>query len=190
MMTPIPIDGPAVEPVGMPDMRTYLRLDDGVEDDLIAALVKTARVHVEAAAGRVLVESRWRMGLEAWPEGRVVPLPVSPLIAVERVRVFGRDGGAIDVPAGLYEADLFSDPPRLVVDPLAPEPGRRRQGVLTTARRPRACQRRCAKPSGSSSRAGSRTGATPTQARSHRTFWRSSLRSGGCGFRRASAPPG
>jgi uncharacterized phiE125 gp8 family phage protein len=98
MMTPIPIDGPAVEPIGMPDMRAYLRLDDGAEDDLIAALVKTARVHVEAAAGRVLVESRWRMGLDAWPEGRVVPLPVSPLIAVERVRVFDRDGGAIDVP--------------------------------------------------------------------------------------------
>jgi uncharacterized phiE125 gp8 family phage protein len=134
MMTPIPIDGPAVEPIGMPDMRAYLRLDDGAEDDLIAALVKTARVHVEAAAGRVLVESRWRMGLDAWPEGRVVPLPVSPLIAVERVRVFDRDGGAIDVPAGLYEADPFSDPPRLVVDPLAPEPGRRRQGVLIEVR--------------------------------------------------------
>ena len=134
MMTPIPIDGPAVEPVGAPDMRAYLRLDDGADDDLIAALVRTARMHVEAAAGRVLVESRWRVGLDAWPEGRVVPLPVSPLIAVERVRVFDPDGGATDVPAGLYEADPFSDPPSLIVDPLAPEPGRGGQGVLIEVR--------------------------------------------------------
>ena len=41
-MTPIPMDGPAVEPVSAPDMRAYLRLDDGAEDELVAALIRAA----------------------------------------------------------------------------------------------------------------------------------------------------
>jgi len=57
-MTPIPIDGPAVEPVSAPDMRAYLRLDDGAEDELVAALIRAAGRAVEAAAGRVLIDSR------------------------------------------------------------------------------------------------------------------------------------
>lgn len=133
-MTPILIDGPAVEPVSPSEMRAYLRLDDGAEDDLVVALVKAARLSVEAASGRVLVESRWRIARDGWPESGLVPLPASPLIAVERVRVVDRDGQAADVPADLYEADGLSDPPRVIVDPLAPEPGRARQGILIEVR--------------------------------------------------------
>src|SRR5215207_8508801 len=103
-MTPIPIDGPAVEPVSAPDMRAYLRLDDGAEDELVAALIRAARHVVDAAAGRVLIDSRWRIRLDGWPEGDAIPLPASPLIAVEHVRVTGSDGQASDVPASLYEA--------------------------------------------------------------------------------------
>ena len=128
-MPPIRIDGPAVEPVSLADMRAYLRLDDGAEDDLVAALVKTARLAVEAAAGRVLVDSRWRIALDGWPDGRVVRLAVARLIAVERVQVFDHGGSATDVPASLYQVDTLSDPPCLIVDALAPEPGRARQGV-------------------------------------------------------------
>ena len=133
-MTPIPMDGPAVEPVSAPDMRAYLRLDDGAEDELVAALIRAAGRAVEAAAGRVLIDSRWRLRLDGWPESGAIPLPVSPLIAVERVRVAGSDGQAIDVPASLYEADAASDPPRLIVDPRAPEPGQARGGVAIEVR--------------------------------------------------------
>src|SRR3954468_1050233 len=74
-MIPIPIEGPAVEPVSVPDMRAYLRLDDGAEDDLVAALVKAARLSVEALAGRVMIDSLWRIALDGWLESRVIPLP-------------------------------------------------------------------------------------------------------------------
>src|SRR3954447_14953218 len=133
-MIPIPIEGPAVEPVSVPDMRAYLRLDDGAEDDLVAALVKAARLSVEALAGRVMLDSLWRIALDGWPESRVIPLPASPLLAVERVRVLDRDGQAADVPDGLYEAGALSDPPRVIVDPLAPEPGRPRKGIVIEVR--------------------------------------------------------
>ena len=76
-------------------MRAYLRLDDDAEDDLVAALVKAARLSVEALAGRVMIDSLWRIALDGWPESRVIPLPLSPLIAIERgARIrSGRAGG-------------------------------------------------------------------------------------------------
>src|SRR5215210_3134221 len=104
-MTPLLIAGPAVEPVALAEMRAYLRLDDEAEDDLVAALVTAARLVVEAASGRQLVEQTWRLVLGRWPCGRAVLLPLSPLIRVERVRVFDHAGAATDLAAALYRAD-------------------------------------------------------------------------------------
>ena len=44
-------------------MKTYLRVDDDAEDELIAGLVKAARLMVEAASRRVLIEQKWRLML-------------------------------------------------------------------------------------------------------------------------------
>lgn len=128
-MNAIPIAGPAVEPVALADMRAFLRLDDAAEDDLVASLVKTARHSVEAACGRVLVAQTWRVGLDRWPTDRVVSLPLSPLIAVDAIRVFDAGGMASPVAPALYRVDAASDPPRVIVDPATPSPGRWPQGV-------------------------------------------------------------
>jgi uncharacterized phiE125 gp8 family phage protein len=128
-MVPIAIDGPAVEPVSVPEMRAYLRLDDGGEDELVAALVKAARLLVEASCRRILVEQRWRMRLDRWPVRRLVMLPLSPLIGVEQIRVRDGAGAATALAADLYEADAACDPPRIRVSALAPEPGPATGGI-------------------------------------------------------------
>jgi uncharacterized phiE125 gp8 family phage protein len=122
-MNPILVEDPSVEPVTVPEMRGWLRLDDGAEDALVAGLITAARLAVEAAAGRVLIETRWRLVLDAWPAGRVVRLPLSPLIAVDAVQV--RDGlGALQaLLASAYRIDAASDPARVLVVATAPEPG-------------------------------------------------------------------
>ena len=128
-MVPIAIDGPAVEPVSVPEMRAYLRLDDGGEDELVVALVKAARLLVEASCRRILVEQRWRMRLDRWPVRRLVMLPLSPLIAVEQIRVRDVAGVTATLAADLYEADAACDPPRIRVNALAPEPGSATGGI-------------------------------------------------------------
>lgn len=128
-MTPLLIAGPAVEPVTTLAMRDYLRLDDAAEDDLVAALVKAARLLVEAACGRQLIEQSWRITLDRWPASRAVLLPLSPLIRVARVRVYDAAGVGTDLAASLYRADIVSDPPRVIVESGAPEPGRSAQGI-------------------------------------------------------------
>jgi uncharacterized phiE125 gp8 family phage protein len=96
-MYPILIDGPAVEPVTLTEMKTYLRIDDDQEDELVAGLIKAARLMVEAASRRILVEQRWRVVLDRWPEGGAVMLPLSPLMDLESIRVVGQDGTATEV---------------------------------------------------------------------------------------------
>jgi uncharacterized phiE125 gp8 family phage protein len=128
-MTPLLIAGPAVEPVTLAAMRDYLRLDDTAEDDLVAALIKAARLLVEASSGRQLIEQSWRITLERWPAGRVVMLPVSPLMRIERLRVYDAAGVGTDLAAPHYRADPASDPPRVIVEQTAPEPGRAGQGI-------------------------------------------------------------
>jgi uncharacterized phiE125 gp8 family phage protein len=130
-MIPIFVDGPAVEPVPLAEMKAYLRVDDddSAQDQVIAGLVKAARLTVEGASRRVLVEQRWRVALDRWPQDRTVLLPLSPLISVESIKVFDAKGAAAGIAAGAIDSDRFSDPPRIAVSD-APEPGRARNGIL------------------------------------------------------------
>ena len=129
-MIPIFVEGPAVEPVTLTEMKAYLRVDDDddAQDSVIAGLVKAARLLVEGASRRVLIEQRWRVVLDRWPRDRVVPLPLSPLISVESIKVFDAKGAATDVATGAIDSDRFSDPPRIAVTD-APEPGKLRNGI-------------------------------------------------------------
>ena len=128
-MNSILIAGPAVEPVTLAEMRGYLRLDDTAEDDIVNALIRTARQSVEAASGRLLIAQSWRVALDRWPDDRAVSLPVSPLVAVDGIRVFNAGGLPAVVSPTLYQADAASDPARILIDPAAPAPGRMLQGI-------------------------------------------------------------
>jgi hypothetical protein len=145
-MTPIPIEGPAVEPVTVSEMRGFLRLDDGAEDALVADLIRAARLRVEVLARRVLLSSRWRLLLDRWPLGGVVALPIGPVLAIEAVRVIGASGAAALVAPALYDL-APGDPARLVVDAGRPEPSPRWRASRSifapvTGSPPATCRRR------------------------------------------------
>jgi uncharacterized phiE125 gp8 family phage protein len=132
-MTPILVDGPAVEPVGLPEMKAYLRVDDDAEDDLVGGLIKAARLVVEAAARRLLIAQGWRVTLDRWPESGVLMLPLSPLIVVEGITVVDSAGAETELAQELIEADALSDPPRIAVAS-PPRPGRERNGIAIALR--------------------------------------------------------
>jgi uncharacterized phiE125 gp8 family phage protein len=120
-MNPILIDGPAVEPVSLAEMKLYLRVDDDVEDELIAGLVKAARLMVEAAARRILVEQTWVVALDAWPRSGAVMLPLSPLIAVDGITARPSDATEAPVDPAHFEVDAAGDPPGIVLRGPLPE---------------------------------------------------------------------
>lgn len=120
-MTPIALAGPAVEPVPLDDMKRYLRLDGGDEDELVAALIVAGRITVERRTRLCLIEQSWRLRLRAWPADGAVRLPLAPVIAVDAVRLVGPAGATGTLPATAYRLDRDEDPARLLVDPGGPE---------------------------------------------------------------------
>jgi uncharacterized phiE125 gp8 family phage protein len=119
-MTAALISGPALEPASLDEAKAHLRLDGDDDDALVTAAITAARVHVEAATRRVLIEQQWRIYLDAWPHGRIVTLPVAPLVSVDGVTVYDTNGDPVTVEEGNYETDAVSVPGRLVLSSSLP----------------------------------------------------------------------
>ncbi|HEX5998051.1 MAG TPA: head-tail connector protein [Hyphomicrobiaceae bacterium] len=130
--------GPAVEPVTLAEAKVHLRVDTDVEDTLIASLIVTSRLHVEASLGLALITQSWTWFRDAWPPGPAVDLPLRPIQSIAAVRTY--DAG--DIPTTLDPAAYFLDstgtPPRLVRHGalpwprIWPEPGRIANGIEIT----------------------------------------------------------
>jgi uncharacterized phiE125 gp8 family phage protein len=114
------ISGPAVEPVTLAEAKAHLRVDTNAEDTLIASLIVTARLQVEAAAGLALVTQGWSWLRDAWPPCATLDLPLRPVQSIAAVRLYDESGAATTLDPASYFLDGAGAPPRLV-----------RQGALT-----------------------------------------------------------
>lgn len=128
-MIPILTMPPALEPVTLVEAKAFLRVETALEDDLISALAVAARLIVEAQAGRMLIQQRWRLVLDRWPAQGRLRLPLSPLIGVAAVRVFDGQGQPSTLAPGLVTASPTQDPPELVMTTPLPPPGRSEGGI-------------------------------------------------------------
>jgi uncharacterized phiE125 gp8 family phage protein len=106
--------GPAEEPVTVSEAKAHLRLDGSAEDILIASLIVTSRLHVEAALGLALITQGWRLTLDRWPEGGTVRFPLRPIQSITSVMVRATDGTPATVPAEDYLLDGQALSPRLI----------------------------------------------------------------------------
>ncbi len=117
--------GPAVEPVTVAEAKAHLRLDSAAEDVLLASLLLTSRLHVEAALGLALINQTWMLVLDRWPADSCVEIPIAPLQGITAVRVRDAAGAATVIAPTSYLVDIASKPPRLVWNNAAPpSPGR------------------------------------------------------------------
>ncbi len=80
---------PAVEPVGMPAARDFLRIQYDSEDDLVASLIAAARARAETIAGLCLITRTLKLDLCDWPDDaktqgwmRLAVRPVQALVSV------------------------------------------------------------------------------------------------------------
>jgi uncharacterized phiE125 gp8 family phage protein len=123
--------GPAVEPVALAEAKAHLRVDGTAEDTLIASLIVTARLHVEAAAGLALITQSWSWFRDAWPPGPALDLPLRPVESIAAVRLYDADGATTTLDPASYFLDGAGTPPRLVRQAALtwPIPGRLANGV-------------------------------------------------------------
>ena len=105
-MSSILLTAPAAEPLSLAEAKAFLRVEHGDDDDVIASLIATARLHVEAQTRRALITQSWRLVRDAWPtDGRlhVTPAPLKALIAA-RVYDVGGDAAALDLQSFVVDA--------------------------------------------------------------------------------------
>ena len=81
------LSAPVSEPVTVSEAKEHLRLDGSAEDVLVASLILTSRLHIEAALGVALINQAWTLRLDKWPACNEVAIPMSPLQGITAVRV-------------------------------------------------------------------------------------------------------
>ncbi|MGE3246411.1 MAG: hypothetical protein AB7F96_02770 [Beijerinckiaceae bacterium] len=128
-MTPILLQGPAIEPVSLTEARNWLRITATIEDELIQALVTSARLVIEAQTQLLLIEQSWRLLLDAWPKESVLALPLRPVLSIDAIRIHDAIGGISLVPP--ESVTLYGDPmaPRVSFAVRPPAPGRYPSGI-------------------------------------------------------------
>jgi len=108
------MSGPAEEPVTVAAAKAHLRIDGSAEDVLIASLILTSRLHVEAAMGLALITQEWRLTFDRWPEAGEVRFPLRPIQSITSVSVAGDDGVPVLVSDADYTLDGQALRPRLI----------------------------------------------------------------------------
>lgn len=159
--------GPPLEPVTVAEAKAHCRIDDSSEDILIASLILTSRLHIEAALGLALIDQSWQLTLDSWPREGPLILPLRPVQSVTAVRVLAADGTPQTLAPESYRLDGAAFPPRLVTEnvwpsPAAADPASRSISRQATVPRRKMFPRRSARRCCCSSRIGSSI-ATPSR---------------------------
>ena len=131
-MSSLLLTAPAIEPLSLAEAKAFLRVETGDDDDVIAALIAGARIHVEAQTRRALITQSWRLSIDAWPDdGRLNVLP-APLQTLTAARVYDFDNAAQTLDTAAFVLDkgasalIFA--PNLATWTL-PAPGRMSAGI-------------------------------------------------------------
>ncbi|MBI1204003.1 MAG: hypothetical protein GC182_15990 [Rhodopseudomonas sp.] len=122
------LTAPAVEPLTLAEAKAFLRVEAGDDDDLIDALIASARLHIEAQTRRALITQSWRITADAWPaDGRLAVRP-APLQALSAARVYDFDGVAQTVDPQAFVPDIAAS--QFAFAPWAlPQPGQIAAGI-------------------------------------------------------------
>jgi len=128
-MMPLALTPPAIEPVSLSEAKDFLRLLADDEDELLGTLLTAARLMIEAASGRLLIEQGWRIVLDTWPQGGAIRLPLSPVRSLTAARVHPAAGAAELVTPSSLTLIEGADPPLISVSGPVPAPGRARSAI-------------------------------------------------------------
>lgn len=103
---------PVAEPVTLAEAKAHCHIDVSDEDDLVEALITAAREHAEDYCRRSFVRRTLEMRLDCFPA--VIRLPRGPVSSVTHVKYTDSGGSLATMDADDYQADLYSQPARIL----------------------------------------------------------------------------
>jgi uncharacterized phiE125 gp8 family phage protein len=107
------ITPPAVLPVTLAQIKTFLKIEHADDDALISDLIAQAVTHIETIANRRCITQTWRMYFDDLSECGILELDLAPISAIAELRYFDADGNAIVIATNDYEQDTYSNPARI-----------------------------------------------------------------------------
>jgi len=103
------------EPVTLVEVRQHLRLpEEPAEEELLLALIKTARAYCEDYTRRALAEQTLEMYLDRFPVNSPILLPCPPLRSVTEIGYKDSTGAETILPALDYLVDTDCEPGRIL----------------------------------------------------------------------------
>lgn len=124
---------PTTEPLGLADVKSYLRVSGSSEDPLLRTMIEAARMFCEEFTGRALITQTLTVTLDAtneiddplWEGTRTGPyinfykdfitLPKPEVQSVTSVKTFADDDTATTLSSSKYYVDTSRDPGRVVL---------------------------------------------------------------------------
>jgi uncharacterized phiE125 gp8 family phage protein len=127
-MSAILLVPPAAEPWTVAEAKSFLRVEHGDDDTIIASLISAARCHVEALTRRALIMQTWRVLLDQWPCDGLIKLRMGPLRSVIAARVYDFTNVASTIDVERFVADAAAN---VIASPgwSLPLPGRAIAGI-------------------------------------------------------------
>ena len=104
---------PAIEPVGIDDVKAHSRIDLNEDDLLIQRQILAVRQMVERIYDIAIITQTWTMYLD-WLPADSIEIFKRPLQSVTSVKYIDPDGATQTIANNLYMVDLNSRPPRIV----------------------------------------------------------------------------
>lgn len=93
-MTLVLSQPPISEPITLDEAKAHLRIEHDSEDDLLNALITTAREYLETQTQLALVTQSWRLSLDNWPKDQCLILKKSPVQSIDQIEQFDENGSA------------------------------------------------------------------------------------------------
>lgn len=107
------VTAPSTEPLTLTEVKTYLRVDDTVENDLITSLITVARQAVEGRTWMPLISQTWAMQFDYDELNLLVwNINKAPLISVSSVTYYDSNNDLQTLATTAYESDIYGSPAR------------------------------------------------------------------------------
>lgn len=112
-MTLSMLAGPELEPISVAEAKLYLRVDHDAENDVIAALITTARLHVERVTRRAIMQQTWRLYADDLSKNNMLEIGIGPVREVIQALCYDQDGDPFVIAPEDYIVDVSSVPARI-----------------------------------------------------------------------------